>query len=163
MSQSPTTPDPHAQEIAPPPVDDHHRAVDLERIGVHRYKATNARGGVVAIGGGDDPDFTPVELLLAALAGCGALDVEHITEKRASSTSFRVRAEGDKVRDEGGNHLTGLRISFDVEFPDGEAGDAARSVLERAIRQSRDRLCTVGRTMQLGAAVDYATPGGVLD
>jgi uncharacterized OsmC-like protein len=155
--------DPHEQEIALPPTDDHHRAVDLERIGVHRYKAVNARGGVVAMGAGDDPDFTPVELLLAAIAGCSAIDVEHITEKRAVSTSFRVRSEGDKVRDEGGNHLTGLRVTFDVEFPAGEAGDAARAVLERAVRQSRDRLCSVGRTVQLGATVEYATPEGVLD
>jgi uncharacterized OsmC-like protein len=129
------------------------RTVDLTRIGDQRYKATNVRGGVLPIGGGDDPDFTPVELLLAAIAGCGALDVELITGKRATSTAFDLRAEGDKIRDEDGNHLVNLRVTFDVTFPDGEAGDAARAVLDDAIAKTRDRLCTVSRTVALPSPV----------
>lgn len=132
------------------------RQISLSRIGEERYKATNVRGGVLPIGTGGDPDFTPVELLLAAIAGCSAIDVDAITGKRATATGFEVTASGDKVRDEGGNHLTGLRVSFDVTFPDGAEGDAARAVLARSIVQSRDRLCTVGRTVQLGAAITYA-------
>lgn len=133
------------------------RSIDLARIGRGRYKATNSRGGVLPIGSGDDPDFTPVELLLAALAGCSAIDVDAITGKRAQPDSFDVSASGHKVRDDGGNHLTGLRITFDVRFPAGEEGDAAREVLPRALAQSRDRLCTVGRTVALGEPVAYDT------
>ncbi|MGN6721976.1 MAG: OsmC family protein [Marmoricola sp.] len=132
---------------------DDHRSVELARLGHGRYKATNARGGVMVLGSGDDPDFTPVEALLAAIAGCSAIDVDFITSKRAQPTAFTVRSEGDKVRDENGNHMTNLRITFSVEFPDGEAGDAARDVLDRAIQQSHDRLCTVSRTVELGSPV----------
>ena len=139
------------------PTPDSRRSIDLTRIGAGRYKATNSRGGVLPIGSGGDPDFTPVELLLAALAGCSAIDVDAITGKRASALSFDVRAEGDKVRDEGGNHLVDLRVTFDVRFPDGEDGDRAREVMPRSIEQSRDRLCTVGRTVALGEPVAYAT------
>ena len=132
------------------------RSIALTRIGEGRFKATNDRGGETFMGaGGDDPDFTPVELLLAAIAGCSAVDVDLITRKRAASTTFDVRSEGHKVRDEHGNHLTGLRLTFDVRFPDGPEGDAARAVLTRSIEQSRDRLCTVSRTVQLGADVTY--------
>lgn len=132
------------------------RAVALTKIGDARFKATNARGGETFMGaGGEDPDFTPVELLLAAIAGCSAIDVDLITSKRASSTGFEVAAEGHKVRDEHGNHLTGLRVRFEVAFPDGPEGDAAREFLPRAIAMSRDRLCTVSRTVQLGADVTY--------
>ena len=98
----------------PPVADDAHRGIELTKIGEGRYKATNARGGVVAVGSGGDPDFTPVELLLAAIAGCSAIDVDLITGKRAQATGFDVVAEGDKVRDEGGNHLTGLRVTFEI-------------------------------------------------
>src|SRR6187200_415690 len=101
------------------------RFIDMEKIGDGRYKATNARGGVLPIGSGDDPDFSPVELLLAAIAGCGAIDVDLITGKRSQPEHFEVRAEGHKVRDEKGNHLVDLRVTFDVRFPDGEAGDRA--------------------------------------
>lgn len=132
------------------------RTVELAQIGAGRFKATNNRGGVLPIGSGDDPDFTPIELLLAAIAGCSAIDVDLITRKRAPATSFEVHAEGDKVRDENGNHLTNLQLVFDLVFPDGEAGDAARGVVQRAIEQSRDRLCAVSRTVALPTPVEMA-------
>jgi len=133
----------------------HHRAIDLVKIGTDRFKAVNRRGGQLPIGaGGEDPDFTPVELLLAGLAGCSAIDVDMITRKRAAATSFSVRATGDKVRDEHGNRLVNLRLTFDISFPEGEAGDAAREVLPRAVAKSHDRLCTVSRTVEVASPVE---------
>jgi uncharacterized OsmC-like protein len=134
---------------------DHHRRIDLVKIGDGRYKATNARGGVLPIGSGEDPDFTPVELLLAAIAGCGAINVDLITSRRAAPLSFAMVSEGDKLRDEHGSHLTDLRVTFEVRFPEGEAGDRAREALPRAIEQNRDRLCTVSRTVELGTDITY--------
>ena len=130
------------------------RSVELTRIGEHRFKATNIRGGVLPIGEGNDPDFTPVELLLAAIAGCTAIDVDYITGKRSEPEAFDVHVEGEKVRDDDGNHLTNLRVVFDVAFPDGEAGDRARAVLQSAIEKSRDRICTVSRTVVLPSPVE---------
>jgi putative redox protein len=46
-----------------------------------------------------------------------------------------------------------------VTFPEGEAGDRAREALPRAVRQSRDRLCTVGRTVAVGAPIEYVIEG----
>jgi uncharacterized OsmC-like protein len=132
------------------------RFVDLTRIGEGRYKATNRRGGVLPIGSGDDPDFTPVELLLAALAGCAAVDIDLITGKRSTATTFDMRATGHKIRDEQGSHLVDLTITLDLRYPDGPDGDHSRGLLPRAIQQTRDRLCTVGRTVTLGVPVAYA-------
>ena len=42
-----------------------------------------------------------------------------------------------------------------MRFPEGEDGDQAREVMPRAIAQTRDRLCTVGRTVQVGAPIEY--------
>ncbi|QIX26644.1 OsmC family protein [Nocardioides sp. JQ2195] len=131
------------------------RSIDLTRIGDARYKATNKRGGVLPIGSGEDPDFTPVELLLAAIAGCSAIDVDAITGKRAQPESFDVHCSADKVRDDDGNHLTNVQITFNVVFPEGDAGDAAREFLPRSIEMSRDRLCTVSRTVALPTEVEY--------
>ena len=131
------------------------RSVDLHQIGEHRWKATNNRGGGVSIGPGEDPDFTPVELLLAALVSCGAADLDHIAGKRAPFESFLARAEGHKVRDDGGNHMVQLTMTFDVTFPPGAGGDEAREVLPRTLQQIQDRLCTVGRTVTLGDPVRY--------
>jgi len=131
------------------------RTVSLEKVGEHRFKATNVRGGTIPLSHGDDPDFTPVELLLAALAGCGALDLDFIAGKRAPFATFAARAEGHKVRDAGGNHLTGLTVTFDVTFPEGEGGDQARAILPSALERIQERLCTVGRTVTLGDPVRY--------
>lgn len=131
------------------------RSIELSRMGEGRYKAVNRRGGVLPIGSGDDPDFSPIELLLASLAGCGAIDLDLITGKRAQPLSFDVRAQGDKVRDDQGNHLTDITVTVDVTFPEGEAGDAARAVVPRTLDQIRDRLCTVSRTVALGTPVEY--------
>jgi putative redox protein len=131
------------------------RSMDLSRVGAGHYKAVNVRGGELTIGSGDDAEFTPVELLLAALAGCTAIDVDLITGKRASPESFDIRVEAHKVRDDGGNHLLDFGVQVSITFPEGEGGDQAREVLPRAVRQSGDRLCTVGRTIQLGSSIGY--------
>ena len=131
------------------------RSIDLTRTGEGRYQATNRRGGVLPIGSGEGSDFTPVELLLAAIAGCSAIDVDLITGKRATPDAFDVRAEGHKVRDEHGNHLVGLEVTFTVRFPEGEGGDRAREMLPRALQQTRDRLCSVGRTVAIGEPIEY--------
>jgi putative redox protein len=128
------------------------RRVELERLEFGRFRATNARGTTLTLGG--DDDFSPVELLLVALGGCGAIDVDHITVKRAAPESFRVEVTGDKIRDEAGNRMVNLAVTFDVTFPDGPDGDAARAVLPDAVAKSHDRLCTVSRTIQLGTPVE---------
>lgn len=132
-----------------------HRTVTLTRTALGAYVARNVRGGTIALGGGDTDDFTPVELLLAAIAGCSAVDVDHITSRRAEPLEFDVVAEGEKTKtDELGNHMTGLEVTFTVRFEEGESGDRARDMLPKAIQMSHDRLCTVSRTVQLGTAIE---------
>jgi uncharacterized OsmC-like protein len=130
------------------------RAVDLERTGAGRFLMRTAHGATISVGTGDDDDFTPVELLLAAIGGCTALDVDVVTSRRAEPDRFTVRVTGDKIRDEsGGNRMVNLSVQFTVAFPDGEGGDAAREELPRAVRRSHDRLCTVSRTIELGTPI----------
>ena len=111
--------------------------MDLTQIGAGRYKAVNVRGGVLPIGSGDDPDFTPVELLLAALAGCTAIDVGLITGKRAQPDDFDVHVEGHKVRDDGGSHLVDLSVTVAITLPRG--GGRRRGPRGAAARHPADR------------------------
>ncbi|HKS99243.1 MAG TPA: OsmC family protein [Rugosimonospora sp.] len=131
------------------------RSVSIERTGPTRYQVTNVRGGTMSIGTGGtgDPDFTPVELLLAAIGGCTAVDVDLITSRRAEPLTFSVSVTGDKIRDADGNRMENLTVDFTVAFPEGAGGDAAREALPVAIRKSHDRLCTVSRTVELGTPI----------
>ena len=131
------------------------RSVEITRLGLGQYEAVNPRGGTLRFGAGDGggDEFTPVELLLTAIAGCTAADVDYITVKRAEPTTFEVHASGTKVRDETGNRMEDIVVRLEIRFPDGEEGDAARAVLPSAVQRSHDRLCTVSRTVERGTPV----------
>jgi uncharacterized OsmC-like protein len=132
---------------------DRRRSVTVSRTDPGRFRATNVRGGSVEFGTGQDGTFTPVELLLAAIGGCSGIDVDILTRRRAEPDSFEVAVEADSVRDEDGNHLENVTVTFSVRFPSGEDGDAARAVLPGAVQRSHDRLCTVSRTVERATEV----------
>jgi putative redox protein len=125
------------------------RSVIVERLAAGRFAAVNQRGGKILFGTGDNEEFTPVELLLAAIGGCTAIDVDILTSRRAEAESFEIGVDADKVRDEAGNHLTNIEVTYRISFPPGADGDKARAILPDAVRQSHDRLCSVGRTVEL--------------
>ncbi|MFF7205468.1 OsmC family protein [Streptomyces sp. NPDC008141] len=132
------------------------RSVTVERTGPGSFHATNARGGTIVFGGSaldEGTEFTPVELLLAALGGCTAVDVDVATARHSEPTGFTVTVTGHKVSDELGNRMTDLELVFAVTFPDGEAGDRARAILPRAVKVSHDKLCTVSRSVEIGTPV----------
>ena len=133
--------------------EDTHKHVEITRLRKARFLARNARGGELEFGEAEDGAFTPIELLLTAIAGCTAIDVDYITAKRAEADRFVVTVEADKIRDEHGNRLTDILLRFAVDFPDSEGGDAAREKLPSAVQRSHDRLCTVGRTVEVGTAI----------
>ena len=130
-----------------------HRTVTVELITQGVFTVANTRGGQLRFGTGTDTGFTPSELLLAAIAGCTAIDVDILTARRAEPDAFQVRAEADKIRDAGGNRLTGIVVTFQITFPGGADGDQARAILPDAVKKSHDRLCTVGRTVETGTPI----------
>src|SRR5215470_10238382 len=133
--------------------DSQHRGVRLERIESTRYLVTNDRGGQIVIGSGGGTDFTPVDLLLTGIGGCTAADVDILTSRRAEPDAFEIAVDANKVRDEAGNHLTDIVVTFRIRFPEGEQGDKARALLPDAVQKSHDRLCTVSRTVELGTPI----------
>lgn len=136
-------------------IEENLRTVDITRTSRGVYEAVNRHGVKMVFSHDGEKTFTPVELLLTAIAGCSGVDVDFITGKRAEPDSFKLHIEGEKVRDEAGkNHIAGISLTFDITFPEGEAGDAARGVLERAVHQSHDRLCSVSRTVEIGTPVE---------
>jgi len=127
-------------------------SVRIERETNGTYTARNERGAEIRLGGGESV-FSPVELLLAAIGGCTAIDVDVVTSRRAEPDSFAVDVTAEKVKDETGNRLKDITVTFRIAFPEGDAGDAARAILPDIVRKSHDRLCTVSRTVERGTPV----------
>lgn len=131
------------------------RSVELSRTATSRYTARNAAGAEIEFGQGEGL-LSPVELLLAALAGCSAIDVDTATSRSAEPTEFRVDATGHKIVDENGaNRVDNLNLSFNLSFPDDAGGRKAASMAERLVALSHDKYCTVSRTVEHGTAVGY--------
>ncbi|KUG54406.1 oxidoreductase [Serinicoccus chungangensis] len=138
--------------------DDSYRSVSLTRTGPGRFEAVNARGGSIPVGmgaGEDGTAFSPVELLLVAVAGCSGIDIDLLTSRKAEPSSFEISAGAEKLRDADGNHLGPVTVTVQVAFPEGAGGDEARDRLPDAVAKSRDRLCTVSRTVALPTPVDF--------
>ncbi len=130
-----------------------HRNVTIGRIASGEFTATNDRGGQITLGTGSGAEFTPTELLLVAIGGCTAIDIDILTSRRAEPEAFEVLVDAEKVRDAGGNRLTDIEVTFRIRFPAGEQGDAARALLPDAVQKSHDRLCTVSRTVEIGTPI----------
>jgi uncharacterized OsmC-like protein len=130
-----------------------HRSVSIDRIAGSTYTVTNARGGQMTMASGDGPEFTPVELLLAAIGGCTAVDVDLVTSRRAEPDGFAVEVGAEKINAGGLNYLSDITVTFRITFPEGEDGDKARAVLPDIVRKSHDRLCSVGVTVERGTPI----------
>ena len=132
-----------------------HYAVDLTRIDTAQYRATNSAGASVELGSGEGL-LSPVELLLAAVAGCSAVDVDVVTSRRAKPESFDVHVEGDCVSEDGESRLSEVRVGFDLSFPDTPEGNQARKLVDNLIRISHEKDCTVSRTVENPTRVTFS-------
>ncbi|WP_062290595.1 OsmC family protein [Demequina phytophila] len=134
------------------------RSVTLTRESEGVYVATGADGSQLRFGRGEGL-LSPVELMLAAIAGCSSIDVDAMTSRRAEPDRFEVTASADKISDDGANILENIRVAFDLAFPDGAEGDAARKRIGAALRASHEKHCTVSRTVEAGVPVALVEAG----
>lgn len=131
------------------------RSIELARKATGHYVARNAAGAEIEFGRGEGL-LSPVELLLAAIAGCSSIDVDIATSRSAEPTGFAVTASGDKVLDEAGaNRMDNLKLAFDLAFADDASGQKAASMVERLVTLSHDKYCTVSRTVEHGTPVGF--------
>lgn len=128
--------------------EDNARSVQITRTGFQEFRIENVRGGVISIGEGQNSDFTPVELLLAAIGGCNGVVVDALT-KRSTPEQFDITVTANKVIEENrGSYLDDIEVTFTVRFPDDVAGRKMTQRLPEALVKSHDRFCTVGRTVE---------------
>ncbi|OGO52115.1 MAG: hypothetical protein A2V84_12725 [Chloroflexi bacterium RBG_16_70_13] len=114
-----------------------------------RYAITTGSGHTLAIDDAEgDSAPRPAELLLAAQAGCTALDVASIlTKKRQEFGSYEVSVTGDQREDRHPHVYERIDIVHELE---GATLDVA--AVRRAIELSATRYCTASAMFSAGPA-----------
>ena len=129
--------------------------VEVRRVGQHDFVATNDRGASVRVGRkGAEGAFTPVELLLAAAAGCAAVTAETLITRRVDGD---LVARADDVRSADGHSLTSVPVALDYDISG--LDDTQRAALEAAVLRAIDQLCTVTRTLKNAPPTPLTLPG----
>jgi putative redox protein len=113
--------------------------------GADGYYAGNKSGAVVLMGKDKDgkPGTSPMEILLAGLAGCTGMDIiDILRKKRQLPTEFKIKVRGNQKIDS----YPKLYTEFQVEYLLWGENLIAKDV-EQAIRLSEEKYCSVGGTL----------------
>ncbi|WP_424190498.1 OsmC family protein [Actinokineospora sp. G85] len=131
-------------------------AVRVRRIGTHAFTATNERGAHVRVGRAGEPGaFTPVELLLAAAAGCVGITAEDLVVRRAGADAA-IEAVAEDVRPVGAHELDAVAVRLGLDLS--ALGGAERAELVAVVNRAVEAVCTVTRTLKRSTRVDLAVP-----
>lgn len=118
--------------------------VTVERTADGDYVARNSRGTELRIAGAGGPEFSPVELLLAALGGCNIVTVEPLTAQRGHRLpTLKATVEAEKERPA---KLVSVTLTYEVEMPPGD--EKAREVFEKVAERVHHRYCTVSQALR---------------
>lgn len=116
--------------------------ITLDWRGDQRFVSRTETGIELPLDGAGAEGVSPMESLLAALAGCMAIDiVDILTKGRQVLTGCRMRARGTR-REEPPRRFTALSLTVELDGAD-LSGDKA----ERAVRLSREKYCSVWHTL----------------
>ena len=125
------------------------REVIAEWKGETSFIGRNPAGGTVQMGKIDDrPGISPMELLLAGLAGCTGMDIASIlTKQRQPFVDLKVQVRGKRASDYP-MVFTELEVAYLLW---GEGLDP--KAVERAIQLSEERYCSVGIMLGKAASI----------
>jgi putative redox protein len=100
---------------------------------------------------------SPVQTLAFALAGCMAMDVVHVLRKgRCGLRGLRVDLAGKRAQTDP-HRFTEIKLHYII------TGDVPTSRIDRAIKLSREKYCSVWHSMRqdIPLTVTYAVSPGV--
>ncbi len=135
------------------------KEVVAEWRGDATFIGKNATGGSVQMGELDgQPGISPMELLLAGLAGCTGVDVALILgKKRQPLDDLQVRVRGKRA-DENPKVYTEIMIEY-LLWGEG----LSEKAIQQAIKLSEEKYCSasamLGKTAQITSAYRVLAPG----
>lgn len=109
----------------------------------HRLQTDSSREN-----GGDDYGFRPMQLLLAALGSCSAIDmVSILTKQRQEISDMTIEVEGEREKDVIPSLWKNVSVLYTVK------GNVDVEKVEKAATLSMEKYCSVAETMRRGGTV----------
>lgn len=100
--------------------------------------------------GGEGKGMRPMQLLLAAVGGCSAIDVILILKKQKQIIDdFEVEVEGEREKIEDYSLFRDICLHFKFK------GQVDKEKAERAVKLSVDKYCSVSKTLEPTAKISY--------
>lgn len=130
--------------------------VTIDHLKSTHMEAQNEEGGVVRMDGsteigGLEGGFSPLQLLLAGIGGCSAIDVIGILEKQKQDLQdLKVVVEGDKQSVDQHSEFTKIHLNFIF------TGDLDEKKVARAIDLSIDKYCSVSKALERGSEISHS-------
>ncbi len=119
-------------------------------------EAGNEEGGKIRLDGntvigGLEGGISPMQLLLAGIGGCSAIDVISILEKQKQElTDLKVVVDGDKQStDVGYSEFKTIHMHFTL------SGNLDPKKVERALNLSINKYCSVSKALEKGSEISY--------
>ena len=132
--------------------------INLKRLDQDfNFEASNENGNTISIDaspdiGGNNKGMRPMQLLLAALGGCAAIDVILILKKQKQEIeSFDIEVDGERIKNEG--EEVSLYRTIDVHFILKGKIDLLKA--ERAVKLSMEKYCSVTKTLEPTAKINH--------
>lgn len=130
--------------------------IELSRLneGFH-MEARNEQGSAVHIDaspdiGGENLGMRPMQMLLAAMGGCSAIDIITILKKqRQELKDLKVTITGEREKDVVPSLYTDIHAHFRVY------GNLDSDKVEKAVSLSVEKYCSVARTLEKTAKITY--------
>jgi putative redox protein len=114
-----------------------------------RVEARTGDGGAIVMDPDEGGGPSPVETLLASLAGCTAMDVASILrKKRQEAIAYEIAIEGDRA-DEHPRVFTAVRVEHRVR------GAVEPEALRRSIELSATQYCPVSAMLSAVARIEH--------
>ena len=131
--------------------------IDLHRLNdSYHMQAVNELGNTVEMDaspdiGGGNLAMRPMQMLLAALGGCSAIDVVNILKKqRQELRDLKITVTGEREKDAIPSLYTEVHAHFRM------FGDVDPEKAERAVALSMEKYCSVAKTLEKSAVVTYS-------
>jgi putative redox protein len=132
--------------------------IDVNWLGKDfHFEAENDTKGKIRIDGnneigGLEGGLAPMQLLLAGVGGCSAIDVLHILEKQQQKVdSLKVEVDGDRQEVEGASHTEYRSIHLHFIL----SGELDPKKVERALKLSITKYCSASKALEKGSDITY--------